>query len=91
MFFGRKKQDEQSVRKEVDRMIFTLMKPYEKTENNYTAETFFEQINSLRIIELVVMAEKRFNISFASEQLERLEDKKLDTFVGMVMENLASA
>ena len=91
MLFRKKVLDEQGVRTEVDKMIQTLMKPYEKAENNYTSESFFEQINSLRIIELVVMTEKKFKISFPSDELECLSDKKLDTFIGMIMKNLNAA
>lgn len=91
MVFGKKEWSKKEILSEVEKIIKSIMKSYEKKELGDQAEAFFEQIDSLRIIELVVLTEKKFKISFESDQLSALNDKKLDTFVDLIADNLAEA
>lgn len=88
MRIGKKAYTREEVTKEVGKMINCIMKPYEREELNYTPEEFFSEIDSIRIIEIVVLAEKKFKIAFSTEQLSGLADKKMETFVDIIMERL---
>ncbi len=86
---GRKKlYTREEVLETVRKLIKSVMKSYEKQELNCTADEFFEEIDSLRIIELVVLTEKKFKINFSPEQLSSLSEKKLETFVDAIVESL---
>lgn len=88
MLFEKKKNSREEVKKEVKKIIYNIMKSYEREELEDQIEAFFEQLDSLRIIELVVLTEKKFKISFTTEQLTTLEDKKFDTYVDLILDCL---
>lgn len=88
MKIRKKAYSRDAVTKEVTKMINCIMKPYEKEELDYTPEVFFKEIDSIRIIEIVVLAEKKFKIAFSTEQLSVLENKEMESFVDIIMERL---
>lgn len=88
MLFEKKKNSREEVKKEVKKIIYNIMKSYEREELEDQTEAFFEQLDSLRIIELVVLTEKKFKISFTTEQLTTLADKKFDTYVDLILDCL---
>ena len=81
MLFCEKQTKRSAVEKEVKKIIKGIMKSYEKEEMGEAEEAFFEQIDSLRIIELIVLTEKKFKIEIPTEQLAQLNDQKLDTLL----------
>lgn len=85
MLFEKKKNSRKEVETEVKKIVGSIMKSYEREELKGQTEAFFEQLDSLRIIELVVLTEKKFKIAFTTEQLSALTDKKLDTYVDLIL------
>lgn len=88
MLFGEKQTKRSAVEKEVKKIIKGIMKSYEKEEMGEAEEAFFEQIDSLRIIELIVLTEKKFKIEIPTEQLAQLNDQKLDTFIDLILQTM---
>ena len=88
MLFGEKQTKRSAVEKEVKKIIKGIMKSYEKEEMGEVEEAFFEQIDSLRIIELIVLTEKKFKIEIPTEQLAQLNDQKLDTFIDLILQTM---
>ena len=88
MLFWEKQTKRSAVEKEVKKIIKGIMKSYEKEEMGEAEEAFFEQIDSLRIIELIVLTEKKFKIEIPTEQLAQLNDQKLDTFIDLILQTM---
>lgn len=94
MLFERKAKSRDEVEGEVKKIVYSIMKSYEREEmreKKETVEAFFEQLDSLRIIELVVLTEKKFKIAFTSDHLAKLTEKDMDTYVDLVMTCLEEA
>lgn len=88
MLVCEKQTKRSAVEKEVKKIIKGIMKSYEKEEMGEAEEAFFEQIDSLRIIELIVLTEKKFKIEIPTEQLAQLNDQKLDTFIDLILQTM---
>ena len=84
MLFATKTWTKETIRNEAEKIIRSIMKSYEKEEIGDDTEAFFEQLDSLRIIELVVLTEKKFRIQFSQEQLESLSGQNMEAFISAI-------
>ncbi len=91
MLFAGKTWTADSVRTELEKIIRSIMKSYEKEELGDQTALFFEQLDSLRMIELVVLTEKKFKIQFPQDALASLSDQKMETFAAAVTQLVLEA
>lgn len=91
MLFAGKTWTVDSVRTELEKIIRSIMKSYEKEELGDQTALFFEQLDSLRMIELVVLTEKKFKIQFPQDTLASLSDQKMETFAAAVTQLVLEA
>lgn len=84
----KKKWDKANIQEELRKIIITIMKPHDNDEAEKTAEEYFKDIDSLRIMELVVKTESRFKIEIPTDQLTSLDEKDFYKFSEIVEKEL---
>lgn len=84
----KKKWTKENVHDELRKIILTIMKPHDESGEEKNAEDYFKDIDSLRIMELVVMVESKFKIEIPTSELLKLDEKDFYKFSKIIEEEL---
>lgn len=70
--------------KEIEQIILTIAAPQDTDLIECNAQSYLDNLNSLRFIELITVIEEKYNIRFETEDLMKLTDGGVDDFVKIV-------
>ncbi|MFV0361505.1 MAG: acyl carrier protein [Suipraeoptans sp.] len=84
MLLRKAKWTKEQIDKDIRKIIVSIMKPHEEGTIEATPEQYFEQIDSLRIMELIVLIEKKFKIEIPTDELMKLSESNLEELVNIV-------